>query len=406
MRRNAIRRAAASIGLALVLSACTGGSGGAGPRVPDSSLVGAAASTTKAADLRAQLTRLLAERSQLVGLATHTALLAHGKLTAPSVTAAVAALDANSVALSKVFGAAYPIAEAPFLALWRQHAGFLLDYTLAKASKSAAKVAAAQSHLDSYRTAFGTLLSSVVPELPAADMANELKDQVVRQLAAIDAQVAGSPRQFALLQDTASHTWDVAAIFAAGIATNLRLGVTDRPAADLRAGLTALLTQHVYATGIAVDAVVAKGGKLDDPLVRGAVAALDSNSIALSRAIGTAYPKAEAPFLEIWRQQISFLMSYSRAKATGSRKQISAAKADLDGYRSYMGELIHSLVPELAAQTVAEQLQPGVARLLAAIDADVAGDSRFFAKLAKAADDGPTTARFLAGGIAQDRHLS
>lgn len=36
---------------------------------------------------------------------------------------AVGALDANSIALSKQVGAAYPAAEKPFLASWRQHIG-------------------------------------------------------------------------------------------------------------------------------------------------------------------------------------------------------------------------------------------------------------------------------------------
>ena len=63
---------------------------------------------------------------------------------APAVKAAVGALDANSVALSKAVGGAYPAAEAPFLASWRQHIGFFVDYTLGKATKNDAKVAKAQ----------------------------------------------------------------------------------------------------------------------------------------------------------------------------------------------------------------------------------------------------------------------
>jgi hypothetical protein len=40
-----------------------------------------------------------------------------------------------------------------------------------------------------------------------------------------------------------------AAILAGGISTNLKLGAADTPASDLRAGLTALLTQHVRQVG-------------------------------------------------------------------------------------------------------------------------------------------------------------
>ena len=139
------------------------------------------------------------------------------------VVGAVGALDKNSVALSKAIGAAYPKAEAPFLASWRQHIGFFVDYTLGKATKDAAKAAKAQKDLDGYRTGFGQLISSVVPELPADAVAEELKPHVASLSAAIDAVVAGDPTAFAKLQAAAGHMPGTAATLAGGIAENAKL---------------------------------------------------------------------------------------------------------------------------------------------------------------------------------------
>ena len=413
MQHNRIKIAAVAVGIALAATACgSSGKGAAQPAASTSSaasttdaVVGLAATSTKAAELRAGLTYLLEEHVQLAGLATGTALAKKGNLNDPAVKAAVGALDANSVALSKAVGSAYPQAEAPFLASWRQHIGFFVDYTLGKATRNAATTAKAVKDLDGYRTSFGQLINSVVPELPAAAVADELKPHVASLFAAIDAQVAGSPKQFQLLQMAAGHMPGTAAILAGGIATNLKLGKADTPAADLRAGLTALLTQHVYAAGIAISTAVSKGGNLKDPMVVGAVTALDDNSVALSKAVGSAYPQAAAPFLASWRQHIGFFVDYTLGKATRNAATTAKAVKDLDGYRTSFGQLINSVVPELPAAAVADELKPHVASLFAAIDAVVAGSPTTFGKLQTAAGHMPGTAATLAGGIAQNLKL-
>ena len=417
MQRTSIKLAAVAVGVALAATACGGSSDSstasetaASPSAAASDamggVVGTAATTTKAAELRAGLTYLLEEHVQLAGIATGTAIANKGDLNAPASKAAVAALDANTVALGKAIGAAYPKAEAPFLASWRQHIGFFVDYTLGKATKDTAKVEKAKKDLDGYRTSFGQLINSVVPELPADAVAEELKPHVASLFAAIDAQVAGDPKQFALLQAAADHMPMTAATLANGIATNLKLGATDTKAAELRAGLTALLTQHVYAAGIAINTAVAKGGNLKDPMVTGAVGALDANSVALSKAVGAAYPKAEAPFLASWRQHIGFFVDYTHGKATKDAAKVDKAKTDLDGYRTSFGQLINSVVPELPADAVADELTPHVASLLTAVDAVVASDPTAFAKLQTAAGHMPMTAATLSGGIAQNLKLA
>jgi hypothetical protein len=177
-------------------------------------------------------------------------------------------------------------------------------------------------------------------------------------------------------------------------------------AADLRAALTGLLDDHVWLAGNALQTAVLKGGNLNDPQVKGAVTALDANSVALSKAIASVYPQAEKPFLESWRQHIGFFVDYTIGKATKDDAKVAKAKTDLDGYRTSFGQLINSVVPELPADAVADELTPHVATLLAAIDAAVANDPSFQTRLSAAAAHMPMTAAILANGIAANKGLA
>lgn len=183
-------------------------------------------------------------------------------------------------------------------------------------------------------------------------------------------------------------------------------GGADSAAAGLRGALTGLLDDHVWLAGNALQTAVLKGGNLKDPQVKGAVAALDANSVALSKAVGSVYPAAEAPFLASWRQHIGFFVNYTLGKATHNAKMAADANKALDGYRTSFGQLINSVVPELPADAVAKELIPHVTTLEAAIDAAVAGSPDFQTKLATAAAHMPMTADILAGGIAKNKNLS
>jgi hypothetical protein len=177
-------------------------------------------------------------------------------------------------------------------------------------------------------------------------------------------------------------------------------------ASGLRSTLTALLSDHVWLAGNALQTAVLKGGNLKDPAVTGAVGALDANSVALSKTLGSVYPAAEKPFLASWRQHIGFFVNYTLGKATKNAAMVSKATSDLDGYRTSFGQLIHSVVPELPADAVAEELVPHVQTLFAAIDAAVAGKPDFQSKLAAAAEHMTMTAAILTGGIVADKKIT
>jgi hypothetical protein len=361
---------------------------------------------SEAAALRATLTSLLSDHVWLAGNALDTAVQNKGDLKDPQVVGAVKALDANSVALSKAIGSVYPDAEKPFLASWRQHIGFFVNYTLGKATKDDKQVAEAKADLNAYRASFGELINSVVPELPADAVAKELIPHVNSLYAAIDASVAGKPDYQTKLSMAADHMAMTAEILAGGIAKNKGLeGDVDGTASTVRATLTSQLSAHVWLAGNALDTAVRAKGDLKDPQVVGAVKALDANSVALAKTVGSVYPDAEKPFLASWRQHIGFFVNYTLGKATKNDKQVAKAKADLDGYRTSFGQLINSVIPELPADAVADELVPHVDTLFAAIDASVAGKPDYQTKLTKAADHMPMTAAILTNGIVANKNI-
>ena len=143
-----------------------------------------------ASDLRTSLNTLLQEHIYLAAAATGSAL--GGRST--EFQAAAGALDANSIALSKAIGSVYGAnAESAFLALWRTHIGFVVDYTTGVATKDKAKQDKAVKALVDYTGTFGAFLSSANPNLTTEAVAGLVKDHVLTLKDVIDAQAAMNP---------------------------------------------------------------------------------------------------------------------------------------------------------------------------------------------------------------------
>ena len=142
----------------------------------------------------------------------------------------------------------------------------------------------------------------------------------------------------------------------------------------LRAALTALLADHVYLAAAAIDQAIADGGDLTTDDVQAAVAVLDENSVEVAALVGSAYPDAEQPFLDSWRSHIPFFVNYTLGEATGDAEMSAQAVEDLNGYAVSFGQLINSVVPELPAEAVQAELELHALSLIAAIEANIAGD--------------------------------
>jgi len=179
-------------------------------------------SGTRAATLRADLTALLTEHSLLVGGLGHELAVARGKGAGGddaggAVRSARTALEANTLALSELFGSAYPAVRAPFLRLWTAHVTLLGEYAAAVGS-------GANPSSDGLRSTPGEmsrLLAAHIDQLPVDRVAAELATTLDAQLVAVDAAASGSRQAPTELLRAAAAAPTPAALLAAAIAEHL-----------------------------------------------------------------------------------------------------------------------------------------------------------------------------------------
>lgn len=142
-------------------------------------------------------------------------------------------------------------------------------------------------------------------------------------------------------------------------------------AAGLRSGLNNLLQEHVYLAAAATGAAL--GGR--DAEFKAAAAALDQNSVAIGKAIGSVYGiDAERAFLPLWRRHIGFAVDYTVGVATSDRAKADKAVSDLIGYTEDFGAFLASANPNLPKKVVADLVKHHVVTLKDVIDAQASKD--------------------------------
>jgi len=162
-----------------------------------------ATSSTKASGLRSTLNTLFQEHIYLAAAATGAALGGRDA----EFKAAAAALDANSVAISKAIGSVYGQgAEDAFLPLWRKHIAMVVEYTVGVATNDKAKQDKAVADLIGYTQDFGAFLQSANPNLPKSVVADLVKHHVVTLKEVIDAQASkDQARTYTTMRTAAGH---------------------------------------------------------------------------------------------------------------------------------------------------------------------------------------------------------
>jgi copper chaperone CopZ len=355
-------------------------------------------SATPAAGLRAGLNALLSEHVYLAAAATGAALAGRQ----PEFQAAAAALDANSVDVARAIGSVYgPDAEKAFLPLWRKHIGMVVDYTVGAATNDRAKQDKAVTDLVGYTQDFGAFLASANPNLPKAVVADLVKHHVLTLKAVIDAQVArDQEKAFTALRTGAGHMQMIADPLAGAIVKQFPdriAGSTETPAAALRTVLNLALREHVYLASAATNAAL--GGR--DAEFKASAGALDANSVAVAKAIGSVYGvEAEKAFLPLWRKHIGMVVDYTVGAATSDRAKQDKAVNDLLGYTQDFGAFLSAANPNLPKSVVADLVKHHVVTLKAVIDAQAAKDhGRAFTALRAGAGHMQTIADPLAEAI-------
>jgi hypothetical protein len=142
----------------------------------------------RAATLRAALTGLLTSHVYLAGIAVFTGYTAKNGVKGAQFSAAVGALDKNSVDLSEAVKSVSDAAKAAtFLQVWRTHITNFVDYAVGDAGNDAAAKTKALTDLDAYRDSAGQFFSSITDgALPAPAVADALKTHIESLAGAID----------------------------------------------------------------------------------------------------------------------------------------------------------------------------------------------------------------------------
>ncbi|MEZ4870182.1 MAG: plastocyanin/azurin family copper-binding protein [Caldilineaceae bacterium] len=342
-----------------------------------------------AAYLRAAFDLLLSEHVALAASATDAAF--RGRTA--EFEAAAAALDGNSMDIAATVGSVYGQAAADaFLALWRKHIGFFVDYTMAVAQGNEDARQQALVALDGYAEDFGAFIESANPYLPKAAVAKLLREHVATLTAVIGAQgvatIHASGDQMTVypaLRMAFAHMDMEAMALAMGIAQQFPdkfPGAADSAAANLRSALNQLQAEHALLLIKAADAALhARNIEYE-----AAFAALDANTVDLANAVGSVYGQAAGDaFLPLWRKHIGFFMDYALASIEGNEKTKQQAADALMEYSTDFGAFIHSANPNLPVAAVAALADEHVHTTLAAIDASAADQpDAYYAALRKA----------------------
>ena len=158
-------------------------------KVSDSSAHKSAPMTdTKAANLRVLLNSLEREHVALAATATRDGFSGN-----PDFKDAAASLDNNSVALSQAIGSVYgDEASKKFLAIWRSHIGFFVNYTVAAKKGDKAGMDKAVTDLNGYIDAISDFFSQANPNLTRDAVHSLVAQHVTLLKGAIDSYGAAN----------------------------------------------------------------------------------------------------------------------------------------------------------------------------------------------------------------------
>ncbi len=202
MRRLTYLAAAALAVLALGAVSATAGNSGHQHSTGHQHPTAARSAKLTASDLRATLGQLFGEHAALAMNATNLGLTG-----SPSFKPTAAALDRNSVAISKAIGSIYgaPAGKA-FLDgkfMWRDHIRFFVAYTVATAKHDKAGQNRAVANLKTYTVKFGDFLAGATG-LPKLAVRNDLLGHVLELKTQLDQYAA---KNYSAAAQTYQHAY-------------------------------------------------------------------------------------------------------------------------------------------------------------------------------------------------------
>jgi hypothetical protein len=323
--------------------------------------------SSKAADTRITLDRLLAEHALLADVALQK--VVDGSKDTANV---VKALDANTDDLGDVVGSVYgKDAQQAFEAQWRAHIGFFADYATAVAKGDKAGQAKAKASLAGYQKSFSQFMAKATGA-PAPAVAAALQMHVNQLIGAVDSYKAGTYTDaYGKVRMSYAHMYDTADALAGAIATQQKLDngeVTDA-AIGLRQTLDKQLGEHAFLAFQAMQH--GYDGKKDFPAAGAALAAnTDDLTASISSVFGDAAGKA---FKTQWAAHNGDFVNYTVSSAKKDEQGKQAALKALGDYEKNFGSFL-ATATGLPADAVQGVLKMHVDQTQATLDDYVAGD--------------------------------
>ena len=148
-------------------------------------------------------------------------------------------------------------------------------------------------------------------------------------------------------------------------------------AATLRAGLTGLLTEHVYLAALATGSALRGDTKGFEAYATALNGPTNSNTADLTAAITSAYgTDVGKAFDGLWRSNghIPAVVAYTQAVAVNDKAKADKAVADMLGYAKTFGTTLNQVNDLLPAAAVEDGVKMHITTLKAVIDAQKAGD--------------------------------
>jgi len=398
-RRAGVGPIAALLVAGALLVACSSPTGNPSSKPPAGGpLIGAAASSSRVAELEAALTSALVERVYATAAARSAALRDRS-------SSAGGTLDRGSLALADLLGAAGTDTRDPLAAALRRVDELQAADARAAGSPDATRT---RSELEQAQRDLATSIRRVVPALTVNQVSERLLPDLAAQVA------AGSETPYEGLRAAATRARETARVVAAAIAEERRLGAPGARAAALRADLTGLLTEHVLLTG-SLAAELGGDGRLSAGATS-ARAALDANTRALTELVGVAYPAAAEPFGRGWSAHTTRLEAHAaEVAASGDTSGSDTGGGDTSGGNTSGGvlqdapdqlaQLFAGTVEGLPVDRLAAELAPLIQAQLQALAAAARGAPEAAADLRVAAARATVPAALLAAAIAQHLRL-
>lgn len=326
---------------------------------------------TPASDLRVELDRMLSEHAFLTVQAMHAGLIDEERF-----AAAANALEENTAELEAAVTGIYgDEGGRRFGDLWRDHIGYVVDYTRARDAADQDAEQRALEGLAAYQDDFASFLAEANPNLTKETVHHLLEDHLNQLEQVANLQSGDYEAVYESALAAYGHMFELGDGLSRAIVTQFPSKfpgdeIAFGPATDLRIALDRLLGEHAF---LAVEVMrQADSGADAEAAASGALA---SNGEAIQSAIADIYgDDAGRGFADAWEQHNGFYVDYVRARLADDADAQDRARVGLERFSGRVADFFVSASDLISADAVRFGLDAHTDQLVRQVDAYSDGD--------------------------------